>query len=458
MARRLAHGGRWRDHGDMMTGARALAGLMLAGCTGADARLPDEGPPPQLSGPLLSFDSTGAAAADSDALPGGFTVPQPTVCSPDPTRGFLTELIDHGVTDPSVPYEWAPVVAGPTATHPTLDQPEFFISGTVTRLERSGLDFRPAHPFGFDTTWDIVVDDPFVDMVVNRAGDPNDGDATHCEIERGLYPDAAFGFAPTPGDRALMKGAWIFDCGHPAYETELHPATFLAFARADGQSTTALAFANPYRVAQLYGPVALVDRFDDATRYDQPGVSAFTTQLTTQIIRAAVNQIEQFELHPLLEPTRFEPVTWFVCAPAPRPAGAELDFSYRFVARTGVTITVATRGDSGCLRFHAELGASYVPAVPARTDYLWTWAQISAEASSQYGQTIDVRMAALEALAQQGFTGDIPALHEDVPLIIDQYAPLAPRASASADAPTEIATGADDQPFPFYGRVRVSWR
>src|SRR5262249_53154622 len=148
---------------------------------GGETRLPDEGAPPALSGPLLSFDATAAAAANSDALPPGFTSPQLTVCAPDVSRGFLTELIEFGINDPQVPYEWAPIVPGPGAGRPTLEQPEFYISGTVTVLDRSRLDFRPPHPFGFDTTWDIVADDPFLDMVYNRAGDPNDDDAIHCE-------------------------------------------------------------------------------------------------------------------------------------------------------------------------------------------------------------------------------------------------------------------------------------
>jgi hypothetical protein len=437
---------------------RMLAGLLaFAGCTAGDNGLPDEGPPPALTGPLLAFDSSATAAANSDALPAGFTVPQPTVCAKDPTRGFLSELVEHGISNPQVEYEWAPIIPGPVADLPTLEEPEFYLSGTVKVLNRSGLDFRPPHPFGFDTTWDLTVDEPFVDLVVNRAGDPNDGDATHCELESGLYPDAAFGFTPAVGDRALLAGSWIFDCGHPAYETELHPPTFVAFARADGAATVALAFAQPYRTSQLYGPAALADKLDDDTRFTQSGVSPFIDQLETQIVRAALDEIQQFELHALVEAPRFEPLTWFVCAPGTKPAGATLDYSYRFVVRTGVTVTVARRGDSGCLRFHAEVGTGYKPAVPARSDYMWSWAQVSAEATSQYGTQIDVRQSALDALRSQGFTNDIVALHEDVPILVDHYEPLAPRAGADADTPTAIIVGADDQPFPFYGRARVAW-
>jgi len=38
------------------------------------------------------------------------------------------------------------------------------------------------------------------------------------------------------------------------------------------------------------------------------------------------------------------------------------------------------------------------------------------------------------------------------------YDALQTRAGADQDAPTQLTSGADDQPFPLYGRVRVSWK
>ena len=52
----------------------------------------------------------------------------------------------------------------------------------------------------------------------------------------------------------------------------------------------------------------------------------------------------------------------------------------------------------------------------------------------------------------------IPALQSQNNPLVDAYAPLLPRAGADADSPTAIDTGADDQPFPCYGRVRVAWK
>jgi hypothetical protein len=74
------------------------------------------------------------------------------------------------------------------------------------------------------------------------------------------------------------------------------------------------------------------------------------------------------------------------------------------------------------------------------------------------GATVDVRQKIVDALTALGFAGTPPALQADHPPIIDSYAPLAPRADAAQDSPTLLTPKADDQPFPFYGRVRVYWQ
>ena len=44
------------------------------------------------------------------------------------------------------------------------------------------------------------------------------------EGEQWYYP---VGFRPEPGDRAVVRGLWIIDCGHPDWHAELHPASLL---------------------------------------------------------------------------------------------------------------------------------------------------------------------------------------------------------------------------------------
>jgi hypothetical protein len=38
-------------------------------------------------------------------------------------------------------------------------------------------------------------------------------------------------FWPVAGDRVWMMGRWVFDCGHPPYESEIHPPQAVAFTR-----------------------------------------------------------------------------------------------------------------------------------------------------------------------------------------------------------------------------------
>jgi hypothetical protein len=44
------------------------------------------------------------------------------------------------------------------------------------------------------------------------------------EGEQWYYP---VGYRPEPGDRAVVRGLWIIDCGHPDWHSELHPASLL---------------------------------------------------------------------------------------------------------------------------------------------------------------------------------------------------------------------------------------
>jgi hypothetical protein len=45
------------------------------------------------------------------------------------------------------------------------------------------------------------------------------------EGEQWYYP---VGFRPEAGDRAVARGLWVIDCGHPDWHSELHPASLLA--------------------------------------------------------------------------------------------------------------------------------------------------------------------------------------------------------------------------------------
>ena len=61
-------------------------------------------------------------------------------------------------------------------------------------------------------------------------------------------------------------------------------------------------------------------------------------------------------------------------------------------------------------------------------------------------------------LLKQRVMSNSPALQPDHPPLVDAYAELQTRPGADQDAPTQVDSRADDQPFPLYGRVRVAWK
>jgi hypothetical protein len=94
----------------------------------------------------------------------------------------------------------------------------------------------------------------------------------------------------------------------------------------------------------------------------------------------------------------------------------------------------------------------------AHAEAPWPWDQLSASASNQLGRPIDVRQQIIQLLGANGINGSqMPALQANHPPVVDAYPALQTRPGADADAPSAIDSGADDQPFPLYGRIRVRW-
>ena len=409
--------------------------------------------------PILGWWGTGAAAQRIPLIVEGFDGPDPHACSPDPTRAYIGELFAHGLDDVEVPWHWAPVRSGSEPKRPTLDQPEYFLAGALEAVNDASDDVLADHPFGLDVNSGVLPDPAFAFLA--DGGDEGGAEATlHTEVETRTFPRAALGFVPQAGDRTLMRGVWVLDCGHPPYGTEMHPPTFLNYARAsDADTTLSAAVVMPYRSSLLFNPdVALATDFTNTARFKKGDTAPFSTALVNAVVHAVVNHDDRLSTHALMTANRFETLDWTVCAPLPKPAGATLDASWRFTMRSGVALRAERHDADGCVRFTATMGAGYVPMPLVWVGADWPWDQLSASASEQLGQPIDVRLAILQILTDQGLDpSTVPAFQADHPPVIDAYPALAPRPNASADAPTNLDENADDQPFPLYGRVRVRW-
>jgi len=401
----------------------------------------------------------GSAAQDQNrrSPPPGFSIPDEHVCAADPNRMYLGELFLQG--NIQVKWHWAPVVGGPNADKPTLDQPEFSLAGTLVDASDSNDDVLADHPFHLDVVADVTPDVAFAFLPFS--GSAVTQRAIHPEVERNIFPRDALGWVPQANDRTLMRGAWVLDCGHPPYGSEIHPPTFLSYARpADPGTTISATVVVPYRSSLLFNPdPALATDFGNTARFSDGATLPFSPALVAALQHAAFFNDDRLKTHALMTANRFDNLDWAVCAPLPRPAGTTLSAGWRFTARSGVTISAAPDEGNGCVRFTATMTAAYAPMALVHAVADWPWAEIDKSASGQIG-TIDVRGALIATLQQSGFpnASQLPALQADHPPLIDAYPALPTRAAADADSPTAIDAAADDQPFPFYGRVRVGWK
>jgi hypothetical protein len=431
--------------------AAALA-LVVASCSHEQA------PPIPADRSILLWYGTSAQDQNRRNLPSGFSTPDEHVCAADTTRIYLGELFLQG--NVQVNWHWAPVIRGPDASKPTLDQPEFSLAGSLVDASDSTDDVLADHPFGLDVVSDVTPDSAFAFLPFN--GPVLSQRALHPELETRTFPRTSLGYVPQANDRTLMRGVWVLDCGHPPYGAEMHPPTFASYARsADARTAIAAAVVAPYRSSLLFNPnPALAADFTSSARFSDSGTQPFPQALGSAVLAAAFDRtIQHLSTHALMVANRFDTLDWAVCAPLPRPTGATFDATWRFTTRTGVTLTATPLEADGCVRFTATMTAAYQPMALPHADAEWSWADLSTSASNQLGTTIDVRQALIDMLRPTFPDADqIPALQAQNNPLVDAYGTLLPRAGADADSPIAIDIGADDQPFPFYGRARVAWK
>src|SRR5437764_10589369 len=183
----------------------------------------------------------------------------------------------------------------------------------------------------------------------------------HSEVETHTLPRAALGYTPAAGDRALMRGVWVLDCGHPPYGAEMHPPTFVSYARkADDRTTIAATVVAPYRSSLLFnGDPALATALNNTARFSLG--KPFSQAMVTGIEEAILANKDRLTTHAMMIGNRFDAIDFLVCAPLPKPSGAKLQASWRFTARRGVTVKASKIESAGCVRFEASMSASYQP-------------------------------------------------------------------------------------------------
>lgn len=409
---------------------------------------------------LLAFDDAAIAAN------GDYPAASPkTVCGADDRR-FVAELVQDSPLNYKVPKRLADIKTSPSA---------IMIAGVATSVSVGSGDFPFDHTFGSDFNMDVALDAPYA-SAAQLNGDVEG--PVHVELAAGQLPHEpgapgpATGqewndmsararqgivarFLPEQGDRVLVLGNWIVDCGHLNFETELHPLTFMAHAHVADGKTRVDAFYNPYRETQLYHPdPAKTLAFDDAARLTDPATQPFPGELIASVIRIQdiapepYRSIDHLESWAMLEANRTSPVEWRVCAPA-GSSGTRLDVRYHWITRPGVEITVTPDDAASCATVRTGLGsATIVPPTPRVC--VTPWAFLDEVAGAEAGiSDLDLQAELGKFVAPQ-FKGRL-----DADPILNCYDPLFGPLLETEPTGQHIEVK-DDILLPFYGTISVA--
>jgi len=450
-----------------------VGALALSACSGGDGSSSSaaassstsgvDGPATPADAAALTWDAP-AAAAFNGTLPAADPT---TVCGADDRR-FLGELLQGNPLEYKVPKRLAEVKPVPS---------QVVISGTAEEPSLGEGDFPFDHTMGSDFNMNVKLDAPFMG-VGQEDGKPVD--SVHVELAEGQFPHLPAaaqpatmdwtkmsaesregfqdGFLPRAGDRVLVMGTWIVDCGHIGFQTELHPITFMAVARTEGDATVVHTFYNPYRETQLYNAdPAKTTNFSTPGRLDDPSNVPFPKALVDSIVRVAKGEpatnsdAKGLASWAVMAPNTTSPVAWTVCPPG--TPGSSVKVGAALVARDGAQVDVTPAG--GCAEVTVDLSAM-TPAVPEMHTCVTTWEFLSevageeAAGEEREGETaIDLRKEISKFVPES-----IAAKLEPDP-VMNCYSPLSAKDLGGA-RPTKVSVASDPgAEMPFFGTVVV---
>ena len=316
-----------------------------------------------------------------------------SVCGSD-TRTYLAELANGNPLDAKVPLEWADIVSGGK---------QVLISGTTANTHLGPQDNPFTHPFGNDLSMDVVLDPQFRAFSRQLGKAEEKSGQMHTEITSGVLPhivrasqgtpeqtweqlsvfnekgiQPGFSF-PSLGDRVLVQGRWIIDCGHDNYGTELHPMSFVAWTHHQGSTTVAHAYGNTVYDSQTY------TSFDGSSP-----AKTFPSYFVADVLAATQGTIDHLGGSEVETPTVAAPPTWQVCSPE-GATGHSLDVNYDLVTRPGVDISVTPEPSTGCATVRVSYTPSFQPAATALRQCVLPWSYISRIAQAQYGRHLDIK-------------------------------------------------------------------
>jgi hypothetical protein len=437
--------GRPRPFGAGSLVLACLGALGLASCSSSGTSASSS--PSDLSWPP-------GVAQTADSTPPSYSAA--SVCGSG-TRTYLAELSNGNPLDAKVPLEWADIVRGGK---------QILISGTAAHTHLGPQDNPFTHPFGNDLSMDVALDAPSRPYSRQLGPAEEKPGQMHVEIVSGVIPHVMRasqasptqtweqlsnfnetgvqpGFAhPSVGDRVLVQGRWIIDCGHGNYGTELHPMSFVAWTQHQGSTTVARAYGNTVYDTQTYSQSAI-----GSSGPPQP----FPAYFASDVLAATQGKVDHLSASEVETATVAAPPPWRVCAPA-GTSGHSLAVDYDMVARPGVDISVAPDSATGCATVTVTYTSSFQPASTNLRHCVLPWSYITRIAEAQYGKSLDVK-GLIDKFATT------PAART----IVDR-SPTGSCADALAGptvnpSPSGHHVQVDgSQGVPFYGVVTVAWR
>jgi hypothetical protein len=407
---------------------------------------------------ILEFEQAGALAANGAIPP----VPAEPLEEARESCGSSTatwgsELLTTSLKNIKVPNEWGDIVPGK----------EMMVSGTVHNVSTPGdADIPIDHPFSADTTFDVLLDEPYWDLAreltAESEGRPS-AHELHMELETGAFPhvlpqrsgpaegepwglseteieereehgepttsllqDASIGletgYIPQEGDRIAMRGRWLIDCGHNDFHGELHPITFMAFGHAEGEKTVVHVLSNAYRVTQLYGAgTAGVNSAPKGKTFPE----GFEAAASTLVVNALLGKTAPLALLVGLEKTLPSTAPFKVCAP--ESASGLLKAHFNFVERLGVKIKVDHPQKSRCATVTVNLNPEkYTAQQPAIRTCDMPWPGLSESIAEALGLS-GVRSNEVESIRVNATGGTFTITYAG-----ETTAPLSYNASAAA--------------------------
>ena len=380
-----------------------------------------------------------------------------------PTDTYLgTQQLQKPPTAWNVAYEWGDTVPGGK---------QLLVSGNVATAHLGPGDLPFDHPYGDDLSMDVNLDQPY--QVFSRQLGTAHSDVKpnqlHVEISSGFIPHVVrpssavpgqtwrqlsdfnlSGFQPgfdhpAVGDRILVGGRYIVDCGHPDFHTELHPISFLAWSHTDGNRTVVHLYSNPYRDTQLYSSdLAVLGQVNNTSRLAaaKPLPPYFVDDVAG-LLTGKTNRIQAPELVEAITPP--SPTTWQVCA----SSGSSGNLQVRYDLRTapGTTVQVTPDPSNGCATVNATTGTYRAPDLSLRSCVM-PWNYISRIAGAALNTKLDVRGLIKKYVPQQSW----PLVDQD---------PLTGCGDGLSGAtvsgqPVGQAVQVDpNQPFPIYGIITL---